>query len=320
MLKNGLTLVSGLVRGRLGKPGSLSQFLDSHAERLQVDALDARPGGIAADGVPRWHEWGLPSRSDGVLFDAGELLGWKTHRNFGYRSYRIVRPELAAFGSCLRIPDWLCDIQDIDGLHATKPGLARFGSLDALARQATPMAVGEAARARLAGLLRRPELQALCRPRCSGQFVRFLWDGRVFLGNNVTPRHFAAARAMARHTGQPVALGGELCVLSMEPWAVDTLRRDFEMVAVSCRDAIASVGFHEVVRKSRTPYLSRRLPRPHANAEVIFLPRTDRRSMAVAATMRAAGFPDVGKHLSTLVLRQHVNAARHGGGRQAQAA
>jgi hypothetical protein len=189
-----------------------------------------------------------------------------------------------------------------------------------MARQATPLLVGEVSSARLAALLRRPELLAMCRPRCSGQFVRFLWDGRVFLGNSTPSRHFAAARYIARRIAQPVALGGELCVLSMEPQAVIGLRRDLEMFAVSCRDAFACVGFHEVVRKSRTPYLSKRLPRPHANTEVIFLPRADRRSMDMAATMQALGFPDVGKHLSTLVLRQHLNAARHGDGGQSRAA
>lgn len=320
MLKSGLTLVTGLLRGRLGKPSSLSQFLDSHAERLQVGSLDARPGRIAADGVPRWHEWSQPWRSDGVMFGAGELLGWKTHRNFGYRSYRFVRPELAGFGSCLRIPDWRCDIQDIVGLHAWKPGQARFGSLDTMARQSTPMLVDEVSSARLAALLRRPELRALCQPRCSGQFVRFLWDGRVFLGNSTPSQYFAAARYIARRIAQPVVLGGELCVLSTKPQAVNGLRRDFEMFAVSCRDAIASVGFHEVLRMSRTPYLSKRLPRPHANTEVTFLPRADRRSMAMAATLQELGFPDVIRHLSTLVLRQHSNAARHGDGSQRRAA
>jgi hypothetical protein len=62
------------------------------------------------------------------------------------------------------------------------------------------------------------------------------------------------------------------------------------------------------------------MPQPHSDAEVIFLPRVNRRSMALAAEMRAAGLPDVGKHLSLLVLRQHMNAARHIGGQEARAA
>ena len=89
MLNKGLTLVTSLVRERLGTPSGLRQFLDDNAGKLHAESLDAEPGDITADSIPRWHEWGVPSHSDGVVFKAGELLGWKTHRNFGYCSYRF---------------------------------------------------------------------------------------------------------------------------------------------------------------------------------------------------------------------------------------
>jgi hypothetical protein len=320
MFKRSLTLVTDLVRDRLGRASSVAQCLNTHIEKLQVRLLDAREGNIAADSVPRWHEWGQRSRSDGALFKAGELLGWKVHRNFGYRSYRVVRPDLAGFGDCTQLPGWHCDIQDVDGLHASKSTLVNFSSLDAMARQEAPALIDEVSSAGLARLLERHEIKAL-RRRCSGDhFVRYLWDGRIFLLNRSGSVHFAAARFMAARLEQRVALGGELQVLSIEPWAVNSLRRDFELFAVSARDAFASIAFHELLRSSHTPYLSKRMPRPCADTEVIFLPRDDRRSMAMAAELRAAGFPDVGKHLSTLVLRQHMNAARHGGDQDAMAA
>ena len=109
-------------------------------------------------------------------------------------------------------------------------------------------------------------------------------------------------------------------MFSIEPQAVSSLRRDFDLFAISSRDVFANVGFHDAVRKSRTPYLSKRMPQPHSDTEVIFLPRVNRRSMALATEMHAAVFPDVGKHLSTLVLRQHMNAARHIVGQEAEAA
>jgi hypothetical protein len=320
MLKQSLTLVTDLVRERLGHPSSLSQVLDSHAKKLWVGSLDAKAGTIGADGVPRWHEWGQRSRSNGAVFEAGELLGWQTHRNFGYRSYRVVRPELAGFGSCMQVSGWACDIQDVDGLHASKSTLARFTSLDAMAQQEAPGLIDEFSSTRLARLLEQREIRSLRRRLCGAHFVRYLWDGRVFLINSGASVHFAAARLMAARLGQPVALGGELHVLSIEPQAVSSLRRDFELFAVSSRDAFASIAFHEALRRSRTPYLSRPMPLPHGDREVVFLPRDDRRSIAVAAEMRAAGFPDVGKHLSTLVLRQHMNAAGHGDGQHAKAA
>jgi hypothetical protein len=320
MLKKSLTLVTGLVRDRFERTSSLAQCLETSAEKLQVSLLDAGPGSIAANSVPQWHEWGQRSRSDGAVFKAGELLGWKTHRNFGYRSYRVVRPDLAGFGDCTQLPGWHCDIQDVDGLHVSKSTLVRFSSLDAMAQQEAPGLIDEVSSAGLARLLERHEIRALRRQRSGDYFVRYLWDGRIFLINRSGSVHFAAARLMAARLEQRVALGGELQVSSIEPQAVSSLRRDFELFAVSARDTFASIGFHEALRRSHTPYLSKRMPRPHADTEVIFLPRGDRRSMAMAAEMRAAGFPDIGKHLSTLVLRQHMNAVRHGDGQGTLAA
>jgi rhodanese-related sulfurtransferase len=196
----------------------------------------------------------------------------------------------------------------------------RFRSLDAMAQQEAPRPIDEASGAGLARLLERHEIKAL-RRRCSGDhFVRYLWDGRIFLINRSGSVHIAAARFMAGQLEQRVELGGELQLLSIEPSAVNSLRHDFELFAVSARDAFASIAFHEALRNSRTPYLSKRMPSPHADTEVIFLPRDDQRSMAMAAELRAAGFPDVGKHLSMLVLRQHMNAACHGDNQEALAA
>jgi hypothetical protein len=320
MLTKSLTVVTDLVRERLGRISGLAPCLDAHGEKLQVRSLDAGAQCIAVDSVPRWHEWGQRSRSDGAVFQAGELLGWKTHRHFGYRSYRVVRPDLARFGDCLQLPGWHGDIQEVDGLCASKSTLVRFSSLDAMARQEAPGLIDEVSSARLARLLERHEIRALRLRRSADHFVRHLWDGRLFLVNRSGSMHFAAARFMAARLGQGVALGGGLQLPSIEPQAVSSLRRDFELFAVSARDAFASIALHEALRRSHTPYLSKRMPRPHADTEVVFLPRDDRRSMALADEMRAAGFPDVGKHLSTLILRQHMNAARHGGGQAAMAA
>jgi hypothetical protein len=144
--------------------------------------------------------------------------------------------------------------------------------------------------ARLARLLERQEVRSLSRQRSSERFVRHLWDGRVFLIDNGASRESTAFLQFAVQFGQRDAPGAELHVFSIEPQAVSSLRRDFELFAISSRDVFANVGFHDAVRRSCTPYLSKRMPQPHSDAEVIFLPRVNRRSMALAAEMRAAGF------------------------------
>ncbi|WP_157269126.1 DUF6685 family protein [Azohydromonas aeria] len=310
MLKKGLTLVTGLVRERLGTPPGLRQFLDRNADKLLVDMLDPQPGDTTAEGVPRWHEWGQPAHSDGIMFTAGELLGWKTHRNFGYRSYRVVRPELAGFGSCLRIPLRCNEAQDTAPIRGVRTPMEPFSSLMERPRPSPPRLVDGVGHTGQARLPHRHQVRPLHRQRSNEHLVWYLWDGRAFVIGDDASCDLAAVHRAAERPGRRVELDPELHVFSIEPQAVSSLRRDFELFAVSARDVFASVGFHDALRKSRTPYLSKRMPRPHRDMEVIFLPRVNRRSMALAAEMRAAGYPDVGRHLSTLILRQHMNAAR----------
>lgn len=320
MLKKRLSLVVDMVRERLGTPPQLQRFIGDNAEKLHVPPLDPVSRSVSMSDVPRWHEWGAPCRSDGLVFKAGGLLGWKTHHDFRYRSQRVVLPALAQLGCCVQIPGWHCSLQEVQGFLDSDATLACFDTLDAMARQNMPHLISEVSSSRLAALLERPEIRALRRQRSSDHFIRHDWDGRLFLSSSEASRNLAAARYIAARLGQRVALGSELCAYSIEPSAVSALRRDFELFAVSCRDTFASIGFHEAVRQSRVHYFSKRMPWPYAATEAIFLPRKDRRSMAVAAELRAAGFPDVGKHLSVLVLRQHMNVVRYGEYRQLKAA
>jgi rhodanese-related sulfurtransferase len=320
MLKKSLSLVTDLVRERFNRPLELRRVLTENAAKLQAPSPDTVAGSVAAASVPQWHEWAQASRSNGVTFQPGEIMGWKTHRDFGYSSYRVVLAELLNFGSGVRIPDWRCDIRQVQGLGASKTALARYACLDELAQHEAPSLVDEISSARLASLLSRREMRALRRQQSSDHFVRYLWDGRIFLINSSGSRHFAAARYIAGHIGQRVVLGSDLHLFSIEPVAVSSLRREFEMFAVSARDTVASIGFHDAIRQLRAPYLSKHMPAPFAHTEVVFLPRSDRCSMAVAAELRAAGFADVGKHLSLLVLRQHMNAVRYGEDPQVKAA
>jgi hypothetical protein len=320
MLKKSLSLVTDLVRERLGTPLQLQRFLGDNAEKLHVPPLDTVPCTVSMSSVPRWHEWGEACRSGGVVFKAGGLLGWQTHRDFGYCSQRVILPALERFGCCMQIHEWHCELQEVDGLHDSDFELARFDTLDAMARQDMPMLINEVSSTRLAALLERHEIRALRRQRSCDHFVRHDWDGRVFLASSEASRYLAAARYIAARLGQRVALGSELRTYSIEPSAVSALRRDFELFAVSSQNTVASIGLHEAVRQLRVHYFSKRMPSPYAATEVIFLPRKDRRSMAVAAELRAAGFPDVGKHLSALVLRQHMNVVRYGQYRQLKAA
>ena len=319
MLKKAWSLATDRVREQFGVPVALSRFLAQHARDLAV-RLEPASDALFLGSVPRWHEWGQAGTVRGDAFQAGELSGWSAGRYFGWRSTRVVLPDLASFGSCARTPRWRCDIQDVTGLQASKSELAKYDSLDAMALQGVRSMVSEVSRSRLNALLAHRELRFLRQPKASEHFVRHLWDGRLFLANGAGSPRFAAARYVAGRIGLAVPLCAELHTCSIEPLAVSGLRRGWELFAVSTRDTTLSTGLHEALRRLRAPYLSKPLPPPWAEAQVLFLPREDRRAMAAAVELRAAGLPDVGKHLSALVLRQHMNLARQGEGTQAMAA
>lgn len=319
MLHQGLSSLTSRVREAFGVPCTLRRFLAEHAQALQV-ALDASPQRPWLGSVPRWHEWGQARAGQGGGFQAGEVTGWRRVRHFGYRATRTVLPALAGFGSCTHIPRWRCDLQDVAGLQAAKSELLKVDSLDALAQQGARSHLAEISRSKLNALLAHRDLRCLRQPKSGEPLVRHLWDGRLFLANaGGTPR-LAAARFMAARIGQAVPLCGALHSCSIEPLAVSGLRRGFELFAVCTREPALAAGLHEALRRLRAPYGATPLPAPYADAQALLLPREDARAMAAAAELRAAGLADLGKHLSALVLRQHMQLVRQGEGTQPLAA
>ncbi|MDZ5460931.1 DUF6685 family protein [Azohydromonas lata] len=319
MFKRGLALVTTLVREQLGVPVTLRRFLQEQTEALRA-GLEILPAGLAAGNITCWHEWGDAWRDGGEAYEPGELPGWKTQHNFKYKPQRQVRQDLLRLATVTRQPQWRGDIRDVAGLQANRAELVKFDSLDVYAQTRARSHLSEITRARLNALLSHKELRFLRRPKPAEYFLQPLWDGRIFLLNGGGSPQFAAARFIAGQIGQAVPLAGELRQCSLEPLAVSGLRRDFELFALSMRDPQAIAGLHDALRRLRAPYLWKPMPQPHAQAQVLFLPREDRRAQAAAAELRAAGLPDVGKHLSALVLRQHIYLVRQREGTQAQAA
>lgn len=319
MLNKALSFATDRVREQFGVPVTLRRFLAGQAQGLQVP-LEPAPDALWLGSVPRWHEWGQAGAVQGEAFKAGEVTGWRAGRHFGWHATREVLPDLAGFGSCVRTPRWRCDIQDVMGLQASKSELLKFDRLDALAQRGARSMVSEVTRSKLSALLAHRELRFLRQPKASEHFVRHLWDGRLFLANGGGTPRFAAARWIAGRIGLPVPLCAELHSGSIEPLAVSGLRRHYELFAVNTRDPALAAGLHEALRRLRAPYFSKPLPAPYADAQALLLPRGDKRALAAAAELRAAGLADLGKHLSALVLRQHMNLVRQGEGTQAMAA
>lgn len=290
------------IKHSLGSPAKLRTLLKLYPDFAAT--LEVPPQSIAASSVVQWHRWG---ESFDQYCRAGEISGWRYNKSHGsYDSYRTRPKELIEFGDRERVEDWQCDIQDVVGLSASKALLEDYTSLDSMIKERGPELIEPVTRQKLNESLGWHEIRILNRKfTTSDHFARYSWDGRVFLMNSGGSHHFSAARYISSRLNVPVPLSASLYIYGINESAVAGLKRDFEMFVVGWTNT-TSDAFHEAMKSFRAGYLWKRLPPPCENKEqcVIFLPKSDARSMKVASVLYQTGFFDLSKHLDKLIDRQ----------------
>lgn len=286
-----LKTVINSIKEDFGHPASLYELLDAYPDLSGPLGEPAR--NIAHESVVRWDEW---------LRNDDEIRGWRYWVDT-YNSF-TTRREFANFGICKITEGWECDIQDVTGLANSKSRLQDFDTLDRMVETYAPHLIDPISAEKLRENLEWHGVRILREGKQSDFFARYLWDGRVFLINSDGSRHFAAARLIADRIGLPVPLRGKLRTYAINEMAVSSLQRDYEMFVIS--DATnANLGFHHAMKNFRASYLWKELPHQHKDSIAILLPRSDSRSMKVAAVMREAGTFDLGLYLRGLVERQY---------------
>lgn len=290
------TIVDGL-REDFGQPATLLRLLQTTPE-LRVD-LPPPPLSIDATSIVRWHELGIPSPLEWPRRNPGVLRGWKASGNY-YDSFTVARQEYTQLGQRTELKVEL-DINEVDGVSASKSDLTTFQTLDQLVETNSGEMIDEISDAKLAKNLAHREIRILHGD--SDYFARYLWDGRTFLMNSGGSHHFAAARYLAKRLNQRVPLRGRLYVYELNGSAVAALRRDFEMFVISDEAAIAN-DFHEAMRSFQATWLWHPMPRPYEKTRAILLPRAEKRSLRVAQALRDAGVLDFGAYLTDLVAHQ----------------
>lgn len=295
-----LKTIFNAIQEDFGRPASLYTLLNAHL--LRSAELESPIRDIALESVARWHEWGEAPFNDCSHRNRGELIGWR-YEDGSYSSFFAKREEFANFGSCEITEGWECDIQNVTGLAASKSELKDFDSLDRMvetnSRNMIEPITGDKLRENLAW----KEIRVLSRDDPSDFFARYLWDGRVFLVNSGGSHHFAAARYIAARIGSPVTLRGALHTYAINEMAVASLQRNYEMFVIA-EVPESSLDFHNAMRSFDASYLWQYLPRPHREGRAILLPRTDPRSMRVAAALHEAKFFNLNLYLQQLVARQ----------------
>ena len=164
--------------------------------------------------------------------------------------------------------------------------------------------IDELSLAKLEKNLAHDEIRILHRPNGGLDFfVRYRWDKRLWLMNEGGSHHTAAAKYIATRIKHPVPMSGRLYEYSLNPDAINSLRRDFEIFVVG-DDACSGNAFFDAMRAVSATWLWHQMPKVFERSRAIYLPRDNKRSMRVAQLLREAGFVDLGAMLSTLAQSQ----------------
>ena len=270
---------------KFGRPVTLRRVLADHSAVQTV--LKDSTGGIGVRSVVRWDEWGAARDS------------MRVSRGGEGNSARSVQPPKLPLGVCRMTEEWECEIQDVAGFASSKSDLAQFPSLDEMVESNSPEMIEEITERKLEEHLAHREIRILHQPRSSDYFARFAWDGRLFLMNEGGSHHFAAARYISARIGRPVSLRATLRCYELELSAIVSLRRDFDLYALSGEQADL-YRFHEAFRAHRATYFWLPLPVPYERGCAIFLPKNLSRSARLSRELAGAGVFDLGLHLSAL--------------------
>jgi hypothetical protein len=277
------------LRETLGEPVAIARFLtERQPERVLL--LDSNRG-ISAANTLRWDLWRWET------YHGSRAVRWFCRQKDGYRSLDKRISELENFTEQQTIQHWTCDIQEIEGLAASKSDLHLYASLDDFAISECATLIMDVSEKNLDGNLNHDEIRILHRPGGGGDsFARYLWDGKLtFLLNSGGSHHFAAARYIASRLRIPVPLSVRLAVYRIRSEAAQQLTSRYDLYALPEKHAHP---FHEAMQSFKASYGVCPLPLPlHAEASLLLLPREESRSMKASTGLREAGVFEVGAYL-----------------------
>lgn len=283
--------------GRLrGDAVAVEQAIEAHPS-LRV-RLTPPPRSIGFDSVVDWDDWAARQRAgkDGWA----TVQEWRPDPQRGeFSRFRRV-PALMSLVESHHFEHWRGELQQIEGLWASKSNLNQFPSLRAMVETNSPELIQDVSPAALKKLLNHSETKLTHFGDRSQTVIRHAWDGRLFWSNSGGSHHLAAAQYVAAELGQPVPIQGHLKVYRFNPEAVYRLRDEFEMFVVSAKPQSA-LALHKALSADRAIRLEMDMPGAYGSTQLLLLPRDNPRSMKVAQTLREYGFEDMGAHLSGLV-------------------
>lgn len=276
---------------------TLSEFI-RRSESFLPQILPYQTKNIALSSVVAWHRW---EDHEFRFFDCpyGKTAGWVYEYN-RYQHRQLTLEEFNLFVDKEVIKYWQCEIQEVEGLAASKSILENFSSLDEMVETNSKELIYPISHEQLQKNLKWFETR-IFHENPSDYFVTHAWDKRIFLVNDGGSHHFAAARYLAKRLNEKIYLESKLYRYTINCAAAYSLMYKFEMFVVS-NDPIFTNGFREIMREFKVDYFMRYLPTPYREDHcVLLLPRVNQRSMRVAKILQSNNVIDFGSLLSRFV-------------------
>lgn len=285
------------------KPEKVDDFLlDTLLEQNPglKTTFEEQPVSISLQSIRKWHEFGQGSALDASVFPTGQVKGW-LRRGKIYTSSIIDIPDIRAIGQC-HSETGRFDISQVAGLTGSKSDLSRYRTLDAFATDRCADKIAAPSPDTLLANLSHNEIRIL-EEGSADFFMRFAWDERLWLCNAGGSHHFAAARHIAKRIGCKVPLSGRVITQSINPVAVEGLRRRFRGFLVSTEPRALDI-FKQALRKTKVSYYLLPQDPQQPGGQVFLFPLSEPESIRAARLLDRHGFVDVLLELRSIVIKQ----------------
>lgn len=290
------------IQDDLGHPASLLKFVSEYPD---ISCLIETHNHIGHCDVISWHRWGDSKESPHDFQRPGEVRCWRYKRgSHDHESFMHHISAIENLCSEQKIENWECDIQDVEGLSASKSHLPDFPSLDELVMGSHARGMAEPQQIdNIHNNLAWHEVR-ICHNPPTDYFHKYTWNPRLYLINDGGSHHFSAARFIAGKLDVPVPLTSTLHTFSFNEQSVNDLVEEYEMFVMTLEDSKANCQFRDAMRNYAATYLLKRLPRPYSDYYAVLLPKNNRRSMKAATVFRNAGFTCLGAYFEGIVAAQ----------------
>lgn len=283
----------------MGYPASLTSLIENNADGFSQEMLKA-PESISHCEITKWEL--LCSRAN-VIAHAQQ------------QHQRVSdKPYLKGLVTQVELPKQTFEIQQIDSVTASKAPLELYSSLDEMILGVRPVFVEQVTDEALNRFLSDEGVYIYHREPDSLRFYQYLWDGKLFWGNEDASHRFSASRYLANKLDRKIEVSGKLILEGLNPLVVKQLTDEYAILMLPAEHALTH-GLYDAVVKSgyEAVYFT---VRPEAYTlqkyVALFFPKCFARSVQVAEVLVDAGACDLGVHWLDVLGYQQANLERFG--------